>query len=150
MRTGTSLAVYPRAGNRSIGGKCTGHEGTQEIPGTKGDEFSIWTNGVGITSSILLRGDNAVEKSNNGNEPTGSRKSVIVERVCVPYTAVEVVSFIYPTWWWWRGNLMKWPPVWIGTLPRMSMPSSSQRNLSDRTADAEPVEGEILYQETYA
>ena len=31
---------------------------------------------------------------------------------------------------------MKWPPVWIGTSPRMAMPSSSQRNSSDRTADA--------------
>jgi len=39
---------------------------------------------------------------------------------------------------------MKWPPVWIGTLPRMSMPSSSQRNPSDRTADTKPVEGPIL------
>lgn len=33
---------------------------------------------------------------------------------------------------------MKWPPVWMGTSPRMAMPSSSQRNSSDRTADAEP------------
>jgi len=79
LRAGTSLAVYPRAGNRPIGRKCTRHEGTQKVRGTKGDEFSIWAYGVGITSSILLRGDNAVEKSNDGDEPASSRKPVIVE-----------------------------------------------------------------------
>jgi hypothetical protein len=35
---------------------------------------------------------------------------------------------------------MKWPPVWIGTSPRMAMPSSSQRNSFDRTADTKPLE----------
>jgi hypothetical protein len=97
----------------------------------------------------LLRGNDAVEKSNNGDEPARSRKPVIVKLKCAPYTAVEVVCLRYGRWWWWRGNLMKWPPVWIGTSPRMAMPSSSQRNLSDRTADAKPLEVAMLRKGTY-
>ena len=41
---------------------------------------------------------------------------------------------------------MKWPPVCIGTSPRMAMPSSSQLNLSDRTADTKPPKVAILGQ----
>ena len=95
LRAGTSLTVYPRASNRTIGRKRTGNKGTCEIRGAKSDKFSIWTDGVGITSSILLRCNDAVEKSDNGDKPARSCKPVIVESGSAPYTAVEVVSFRY-------------------------------------------------------
>lgn len=79
MRAGTGLTVYTRAGNRTIGGKRTRHEGSEEITGAESDEFSVWANGVGITSGILLRGNDAVEKSNDGDESVRSCILMIVK-----------------------------------------------------------------------
>jgi len=65
---GTGLAVDARAGNRTIGRKRTWHKSTRKIRGTESDELSIWADGVGITSGILLCGNDAVEKSNDGDK----------------------------------------------------------------------------------
>ena len=79
MCAGTGLAVDTRAGNGTIGGKRTRHKRTYNIRGAESNEFSIWTDGVGITSGVLLRGNNAVKKSNDGDESVCAYMSMIAK-----------------------------------------------------------------------
>ena len=65
---GTGLAIDTRAGNGTIGGKRTRHKGPCNVRGAKSNEFSIWTNRIGITSGVLFRSNNTIKKSNDGDE----------------------------------------------------------------------------------
>jgi hypothetical protein len=78
LSAGTSLAVDTRAGDGAIGGKRTGHKRTCNIRGAESNEFSIWADGVGITSGVLFCGNDAVEKSNDGDKSACGCMLVIV------------------------------------------------------------------------
>lgn len=79
LGTATGFPVDTRAGNRTIGGERTRNKSTCKIRGTESDKLSIRTDGVGITSSILLCGNDAVEKTNDGDESRNGCTLVIFE-----------------------------------------------------------------------